>query len=609
MQDGMKIQTSNISRPSAGEEKLVHMLYEAVVDNSLWPDLVDVVLERLDSDPKTAAMQLGSRNTFSGIPEHFERALRLSEGIADLSDKNTTLTNILDTVPMGAVVYAIDGSVIYANHEAKKQVLDQPQNATLLKSLLQPDEQPVQFHEIVSRNMTADLIEPTFYESKDAPGEFAFFPSSMLKKLGLPQNIAAMAISTPSAIDQVFLHIQQTYFLNEIETHLLAALYEFRKLSKAAIYCSLELSAAETHRDRVYKKIDVEDLESLIKLVDGNTASVLQSFSIRQNAHPEIRRLIKQPDGLTMEYFSLGPEDGYPVLHFDGVSGLALDTIGTPERYIRSLEENNLRLITPCRPGTFKSDFKLYRGLSQMAVDVVLLMDQLDIENATLLSQTLGSGPALAVASLIPEYVDQVVMCATSFPDFEHGKQSGTDNYYTITNVIGKRAPWLLRSILPFFLRSVVRNPATFFKSPNTIAACDADKVICDSPSAQKRVAEILQDRTANGYDGFIQENHLSVHGWDFDLNAITSPVTLLHGALDNVHPAGGAQKLASQLPNATLTLYAEFGQYMLFTEWPWIFELCAGRKPQQIPRETDVILPPEMLSGTSEQESQVTRH
>ncbi len=605
----MKNQTSKISKPSAGEEKLVHMLYEAVVDNSLWPDLVGVVLERLDSDPESSALQSGSRKIFSGVSEHFERALRLSEGIADLRDKNTTLTSILDTIPMGAIVYSLDGGIIYANHEAKKQALDKRQNATLLKPLLNPGEQPTQFHKIVTRNMCADLVEPVFYESCDDSGEFAFFPSGMLRKLGLPQNVAAMVISTPSAIDQVFLHFQQTYFLNDIETHLLAALYEFKDLNKAAVYCSLELSTAETHRDRIYIKVNVDDLKSLIKMVDGSPTNVLQNFNVQQREQPDVRRLLKLPDGLTMEYFSLGPEDGYPIVHFDGLSGLALDLIGTPQRYSKALEENNLRIITPCRPGTFRSDYKIYRGLSQSAVDVVFLMDQLEIENAALLSQTLGSGSALAVASLIPDYIDQVVMCATNFPDFELGRQRGMDSYYTITNVIGKRAPWLLRSILPFFLRSVVQDPVKFFKSHNTMVACDADRMIFDSPNAQKRVAEILQDRTANGYDGVVQENYLSVHGWDFDLSAITSPVTMFHGVLDNVNPAGGAQKLAAQLPNATLNLYADFGQYMLFTEWPWILEMCAGATPINLPRQTDTIVPVEMLSSSGQPTPITTQH
>ena len=82
----------------------------------------------------------------------------------------------------------------------------------------------------------------------------------------------------------------------------------------------------------------------------------------------------------------------------------------------------------------------------------------------------------------------------------------------------------------------------------------------------------------ALGTDGVAQEHLLNAHGWDFDLRAVTMPVHIIQGELDNVSDPEGSRKLQAALADGHYHAFAELGQYLLFTEWPWILEACASR-------------------------------
>jgi pimeloyl-ACP methyl ester carboxylesterase len=96
----------------------------------------------------------------------------------------------------------------------------------------------------------------------------------------------------------------------------------------------------------------------------------------------------------------------------------------------------------------------------------------------------------------------------------------------------------------------------------------------------------MLGERSALGTQGLVQENYLNTHGWDFDLSSIQCSVSILQGAKDNLSSPDATKKLAALIPDAQLTLFDELGQYLLFSEWPWILEFCAGQMPDEIKQD-----------------------
>ena len=98
------------------------------------------------------------------------------------------------------------------------------------------------------------------------------------------------------------------------------------------------------------------------------------------------------------------------MLHFDALTGIALDVLGAAHRYRPHLEALGLRIVVPCRPGTFGSHYRTMSGLSQFTDDLRQLMDHLGAARATVLSQAFGSCSALAFAASAPDRVEQVLL-------------------------------------------------------------------------------------------------------------------------------------------------------------------------------------------------------
>jgi pimeloyl-ACP methyl ester carboxylesterase len=189
----------------------------------------------------------------------------------------------------------------------------------------------------------------------------------------------------------------------------------------------------------------------------------------------------------------------------------------------------------------------------------------------------------IGFAATAQERVEEIILCAPSYPRHEPPDWRQMDLFYIIGGVIGRRAPSLLRVIVPYLMRSVMQNTKKYLQRHIANSKCTADIEVLSSPTIQRRIPEMLALRSVTGLDGLVQENFLNTHGWDFNLDMITAPVYVLQGECDNVSDPDGSRKLVEALPNGYYYSMTKLGQYLLFTEWPWILEACASSKPSQI--------------------------
>lgn len=556
------------NRGSIGEMELVHMLYEAVADNSLWPEMISEVMEHIEL---TAASQSGgSTRQFDGLVKHFERAMRLSEDIVSHQERNSTLEGVLDSLAFGISVYDRSGKQLYANalaHSSSHNRLRIESEAQAIAMGLQP----------------ASKSLPTLTHNADTLTDVAIIPVDSIKKTRLPANAETLVITLPALPEHTLDHIRRSYYLTETEGDLLAALHKFKHLRKSAAEISVTYESARTYLKRIYAKTGCDSQASLLALLERSPMSLIQHVEMIRPAKNPVRHNLVLPDGRNLEYFALGARDAQPVLHFDALTGVALDLLGAPEIYRPILDKLGLQIIVPCRPGTFRSEYRKMDGLGNFTPDLLFLMEHLDLKKATLLSQAFGSCSALAFAATAPERVERLVLCAPSYPRYEPPDWRKMDLFYIISGVIGRRAPALLKAIVPFLMRSVMQNTAKYLERHIARSNCPADVAVLSSPTLQRRIPEMLAARTALGTSGLVQENFLNTHGWNFDLTAVTMPVHILQGELDNVsHPEGG-RKLAAALPDARYHSFPDLGQYLIFSQWPWILEMCAGTEIENL--------------------------
>jgi pimeloyl-ACP methyl ester carboxylesterase/DNA-binding CsgD family transcriptional regulator len=574
--------SSSLTATQAVErDKLVHMLYEAVVDNSLWPEMVSELIEHIEYKRTSKS---ADTEDLAGLSKHFERAFQLSECIVNLQEQNETLAGVLDSLSLGVMLYDHSDKLVYANTFANRHQLSQHSLKCLREKVLHSEAALTLDKEAV---ITGGGLSSLIINDDVGRSGMAVIPAKQIKHMKLPKNIGTLVLYSPNKSDEVITHVKRQYYLTQSESQLLKTFYQLRNLKLAASERELTYESARTYLKRIYLKTNTSDQASLISLIDTNPLSLIEMNQDITDEQGKIRRIFTLEDGRQLEYFSLGPENGEVVFHLDALTGVAMDLLGNPSTYAQLLEELNLRIITPCRPGTFHSSFKTLRTLTEWNDDLVALCKHLRVEKVSLLSQAFGSCSALAFAAGEPKYVKQAILCAPYYPDFEPGNWRVMDLFYIIANVIGKRAPKLLEVVIPFLMRSVMQNPKKYLDRHIAKSFCPADIDVLSSPLLQNRIPAMLGERTALGTKGLVQENYLNTHGWDFDPACIQCPVHILQGAKDNLSSPEATTKLASLVPDVHLTLFNELGQYLLFSEWPWILELCAGKVPEEISQKS----------------------
>jgi pimeloyl-ACP methyl ester carboxylesterase len=291
----------------------------------------------------------------------------------------------------------------------------------------------------------------------------------------------------------------------------------------------------------------------------------------------KVRRTITLRDGRMLEYFTLGPPDGYPVVHFDALAGMTIDIVGYPAECLRHLERHNVRLITPCRPGGFRSDMKQMTSLRDFAPDVEELLDRLGVGRFSICSVSYGCGTAMAVAHELQHRIDRVIMSSVSYPEYKHPDWRELDLFYQMYGILGRYWPSMLRQIIPFLVRSVMQNVDRYFDRTCKKAKSDHDIALLSHPTMRRRTVEMLAERTASGMDGMVEENLLNAQGWDFNVRDIRLPVEIAHGTLDNVSPIQGAELLAAHLPDARLFRLEGKGHYHHIATWPSLLARASG--------------------------------
>ena len=490
------------------EAELVHMLYDAVIDNSLWPEMISELMEHIElaNDAGLAEAQAN----YHGLVTHFERAMRLSENIVDLQEQNSTLGGVLDSLAVGLCVYDHAGAQIYSNKAAQQCGLDRPKLAQLGQ-------------DIPKLNSPNPSNLPNLLQIEGT--NVAMISAAAIKNASLPPNAATLAIALPDLASQSFSDFQRSHYLSPAETRLVKALYETRSVRDAAARCDITYESARTYLKRSYLKTGCADQSSLLLQLERNPLSIINREPDDANVTNPVRKNLLLRDGRNLEYFEIGPKDGRLVFHFDALTGVAIDVLGSPHLYEPHLEALCIRIVVPCRPGTFGSHHKTMDGLSDFTSDLIQLMDHLGADTASIFSQAFGSCSALAFAATAPERVEKVLLCAPSYPRYEPPDWRSMDVFYIISGVIGRRAPSLLKAIVPYLMRSVMQNTAKYLERHIARSKCPADIAVLSSPVLQSRIPEMLALRTSLGTDGLVQENFLNTHGWDFDISAITMPV------------------------------------------------------------------------------------
>ena len=574
---------SDASRDHGGvsSDRLTHLVYEASLDNSLWPELILELTEHLQSGH--ARGQAANEET-SGIAEHFQRAFSISERIVSLQEKEQQLTSVIDALSVGIVMLDDQGNTILENQTAAAirttaSLPNLSQSIPLIGSEGGAEMTlPNWVREANETGEPRNLVLPTSEAEAGISG--LLLPRETATKMGFPAMAAAVLVTHNPSESDALRAFAADYLLTERETALVDALRTTRDLRAAAGSLNLQYESARTYLKRVFSKTGCANQLDLFQRISSSPAAFLKRRVSGGDDGQKVRRLWTLKDGRTLEYFSLGPEDGQPVVYFDALSGSSIDVIGAADRYLPAFQRMNVRLITICRPGGFRSTMRWVKSLRDYAPDIEELLDGLGLDRVSAVSYSFGSGAALATIHELPDRFERLVMSAAAYPEYKHPNWRELDVFHHLSSVIGRRWPNMLRQIIPFLVRSILQNVDRYFDRHASRALSEDDIVFLNSEVARRRTKALLAERTAITMDGMVEENVLNAQGWDFDVGNIHTPISIYHGTLDNVCPVGCARLLAEHLPNVSLCEMEGLGHYHMATHWSALIGAAVGIAP-----------------------------
>lgn len=545
--------TTPTLRPSiAQSDALVHLIYDAATDNSLWPELVSSIYQTFEQANK----ENGTEDIdLEALQLHFARGLYLSEKVVALQEESELQRRTLENMPVKVHLYDRTGTSL------------SPQRASgvVHGATLDP---PATFN-----------VPETLDQSQAEDGAIVFGPDQ-IHRLGLPEKVGWARVSLERRPEDIVNSLPGIEALPASRHRLLVSFLKFASLKDAARSVSLSYETARTYMKDIYGHFGVSGQAELLKEV-LLTPSAFMPAPSNSYRGKNTRYTVPRPEGGQIEYFALGPSEGYPLLHFDALSGGALDILGVPDRYRPLLERLGIRLILPCRPGTFGTTPLPVKEVADYANDIKTLCDALRIDRFSIFAYSHGTVAALGVAHAMRERVDRITIGSACFPDYVAPNWRELDFFYHISRIIGRKWPALQRRLIPFLIKSIIQNVDTYADRAAERSNCEHEAAILRDPEIRQRSRAMLAGRVANGMEGMVQEYQLAAQPLDLKYEQLQMPVQIFHGECDQINPVGGARSLASVLPNAALRVLPEMGHAFVYAEWDWLLMASIGQEVQ----------------------------
>ena len=236
-----------------------------------------------------------------------------------------------------------------------------------------------------------------------------------------------------------------------------------------------------------------------------------------------------------VEYLKQGNSDKYVLLLH-----------GTPGSYhtfmADVLVDEGFTVISPSRPGYFRTPLSSGETLQAQAALYVALLDALSIDSAAVIGFSGGGPSALLFASQFPERCSGLVVLGSTGRRFDEPSQ----NFIERTVMGSEFGRWVAYTALS-----------------GEFEGGDADKAKNYLQTAFFPMEQVSQGEQ-NDFKQFLSD-------WSADLTAIACPTLIIHGTEDELIPFSEATYIQQQIPNAVLVekqgqdhftvVFFEFGQ------------------------------------------------
>ncbi|MGW4500611.1 alpha/beta fold hydrolase [Micromonospora sp. NPDC004336] len=273
-----------------------------------------------------------------------------------------------------------------------------------------------------------------------------------------------------------------------------------------------------------------------------------------------IMREVETGDGRRLAVEEWGVPDGTPVVSVCGSPMSRLARYPDPALF----ERLGVRLVTYDRPGFGRSTPRPGRRVVDGAEDIAAIVDALGLGRLSVMGVSGGGPHALAFAARYPERVARVGVLASLAPrdaaglDWTAGMADG--------NRRSAAAALQGRAAVEAHLSAVDQ------AGPALLPA--NDQAVLARPEISAMLEAAFTEAVRPGLDGWVDDVH-ALFGlpWGFDPQAVSRPVRVWHGALDQAVPVTHGRWLAARIPGAELEVQPDAGHAGHFDATPAVLE------------------------------------
>lgn len=273
-------------------------------------------------------------------------------------------------------------------------------------------------------------------------------------------------------------------------------------------------------------------------------------------------RSISLSDGRQLGFIDYGDPDGLPIFLLHGTPGSRV--FGLENEPL--IGEENLRIVTPERPGYGLSSPLEKRSISAYSSDIEELADFLHIKKFHV-GGVSGGGPyVLACASNLPNRVLSATLIASASPMETEGFFRGMSIGNKCAFLLSKYVPWLLKPIYQYAANYYGKNPDKMIKGL-TPQLCEWDKRVIEEMADKGQIdgfTEHIREAYKQGYKAAYTDIYLVSRSWGIDYSKILCPVFMWHGESDTLVPISPAKAFAKSLPNCQSSFIEGAGHLLL---------------------------------------------
>lgn len=552
--------------------KLVERLYQVAVDPLSFRELLDAWDETILESLKRDDGRLGD----AALSDHAVRANTILEMIAKDDPEQTDIpfAEAIQLDPNPAILISASGRCVGINAVAAR-LFNMAEGADVAETLIAMGTSAEKLRVLMDKLATTPVQDGGvlgLVELGDGSSDGKSTLLALSRVAPSPLNDAAgmLTVLAPVWSQQTISAVREHFHFTEAEMSIVQGLANGLIAEQIAEERQTSILTVRSQIKAILSKTNLGTQTNLVRYM-----GFLQRYENAPQHYAKNGGVSNDSTGLASDFFILstgrrmaytvlGPVDGQPVLFIHGM----IDSTHLPQQTVDELYRRNIKLIAPTRPAYGQSEPYLSRdnALDEFADYAVELLDFLQVDRLPIFGHMAGTLYGVALAGRYPERVSGIFSVAGAVPMTKHAQFSGMSTGHRISGLTARHAPALLPVLIKGGIR-LIRSGKEEQMFDLAFEDGSRDKAVAEEPEIRAILYERYRFITVQGEDAFKTDIMLVSSDWSALMEKLKCPISIVHGAHDNVVLVDGVRAFADKHPNCNLEVLEDAGQLLFLTD------------------------------------------